>query len=1431
MEDKKDLKDRPKDEVEKDMSTGLAAGSAAVTVEDGGEIAKQDPPAAAPAHVEEALGEGMVQEVARKVKYMELYRYATGFDWFLMVIGMICAAISGALLPFTTIVFGNLVNSFSVSFTDSSFLDLSPVMKEKFYLAWRDNLLSDVKTNTLFFLYLAAITFVTTYIYMAIFVATGEKITHRMREQYLRAVLRQDITWHEVQGAGEISTRITSDMLLIQDAISEKVPIAATQIFTFIAAFSIAFYRSARLTGVLLCAVPLIVLSVAVMNVISAKLQRNILTSYSKAGTVAEECISAVRTVAALNAQDKMSRRYTTQLQGAVTWGIRKSVVTGLGTGILFMIIYLAYSLAFYYGSILLQTNGIDAGSVVNVFFAILIGAFALGQIAPELQAFALGVGAGSKILHTLDRVPDIDAIGAPKAAAQKPRELSSEAFKRCTGKITFKKVDFVYPSRKDVQILKNLNLSFEAGATTALVGLSGSGKSTIIQLIERFYDPIEGTVELDGEDIKSKDLLWLRRQIGLVSQEPTLFEGTIAENVARGLIGTPEERLDKGAKLELVKNACVMANAHEFISRLPNGYSTQVGERGFMLSGGQKQRIAIARAIIKNPQILLLDEATSALDTVSERIVQQALDNAAKGRTTVCIAHRLSTIKNADRIVVMSRGGVIVEQGTHDHLMTLEGGIYRGLVEAQQLQKGEEKKDGEPEEEIDPDAVLDQVVVEDETGAVEIKKSLFDLSKSEKKGDLEGGKSEQYKITNWHVIKEVYRLNKPELTYTITGLVAATIAGLVIPFFAIVFSRVIEAFSAEEPRRTNDIRFWASMFVVIAFVTAVTNFIQNTMFGIANEKLTDRIRRLLFRAILRQDMAFFSATETPKAAVTDAKSSKSKKKVQDAPVNPGSPTRSTGSLTASLSTDAQKLQGAAGVTLGTALQLMATLFGGAIVALVYGWKLALVGFTTLPILVGAGAFRIMALTYFASLSEKAHSKSAQVACEGVAAIRTVQSLTAEDSVHERYLQMLEGPLKDGYKAAFTTTSFYALSQCANFLGNALVFWYGGQLIAFEKYNVQNFFVVFIAVIFGSISAGRVFAFVPDVTKARSAGEAILTVLERQPAIDIDSEKGERLYLPSPSHPEGAKDTATGRIELKDVWFTYESEPEAVTEADAVASKRASKSGADLAKPTGKPAPVLRGLNLTVEPGQFVALVGPSGCGKSTVLALLERFYDPESGKVLIDGKDVKELRLRDLRSVVAIVSQEPGLFDMSVEENILLGLTGKEEQEGKKKDIAETSKDGIELKEIRADSPTTTDTRVEKAAKEANVHDFVSSLPDGYKTTVGTRGSKLSGGQKQRVAIARALIGEPKVLLLDEATSALDAESEKVVQDALDRAAKGRTTIAVAHRLSSIQHADVIFVLKDGVVAEKGTHKELYSKHGLYYELAVQQNLDVTSK
>lgn len=514
-----------------------------------------------------------------------------------------------------------------------------------------------------------------------------------------------------------------------------------------------------------------------------------------------------------------------------------------------------------------------------------------------------------------------------------------------------------------------------------------------------------------------------------------------------------------------------------------------------------------------------------------------------------------------------------------------------------------------------------------------------------------------------------------------------------------------------------------------------------NACFGYASENLTERIRAKTFASLLQKDISYFD-----------------------------DPRHSTGFLTSSLSSDAQDIQGISGLTLGTVLTVLVNLVGCVVVALVFGWKLALVATALLPLLLFSAYFRLKVIKYFSDRAQSSYEKSANVACEAVAAIRTVQSLTRESDVLRLYLEILEGPLREGLKSAKLNTLLYAFSASVNFAVNAVVFYYGGHLVAFEGYTVAQLFTVFIGIVFGSLSAGRIFSTAPDFGRAKVAGRSILSILRSEPVIDSrSSAAGDKI------------DSISGNIEFSHVFFNYPSRPEVS---------------------------VLEDLSFRVKSGQFCALVGESGSGKSTTASLLERFYLPTSGKILLDGKDISLLNVSEYRSKIGLVSQEPNLFDMTIQENISFGKSG------------------------------ATMIEIESAAKQANIHHFILSLPEGYQTRLGSKGSQLSGGQKyfpstfllnltrQRIAIARALVREPAILLLDEATSALDADSEKVVQEALNLAARGRTTIAIAHRLSTIQHADVIYVLKDGCVVESGSPQELMSKKGEYWRLVQKQSM-----
>ncbi|KAI9837523.1 MAG: GTPase-activating protein [Sarea resinae] len=1270
-----------------------------------------DPLDGLPTHDKEVLA-GQLEIPPVKVGYTTLFRYATRNDIIIIITSAILSIAAGVITPLMTVVFGSLAGTFQSFFNGS--------------LA-HSQFSHNLSHYTLYFVYLAIAKFVTVYISTVGFLYTGEHVTQKIREQYLAAILRQNIAFFDKLGAGEITTRITSDTNLIQDGMSQKVALTLTAVAMFITAFVIGFVKYWRLTLILTSTIVAMTLVMGGGSKFIVKYNKMSLESYGSGGTVAEEVISSIRNATAFGTQDKLARQYDAHLAVAEKWGKKNRMSMGFMIAIMMCIVYLNYGLSFWQGSRYLVAGDMTLSEVLTVMLAVMIGAFSLGNVAPNAQAFVTSVAAAAKIFSTIDRVSPLD-----------PSNEVGNTIENVEGTVELRHIRHIYPSRPEVVVMEDVNLIVPAGKTTALVGASGSGKSTIVGLVERFYNPVGGQVLLDGHDITTLKLRWLRQQISLVSQEPTLFGTTIFGNIQHGLIGTKYENASEEEQKELIINAARMSNAHDFISGLPEGYETNVGERGFLLSGGQKQRIAIARAIVSNPKILLLDEATSALDTKSEGVVQAALDVAAKGRTTIVIAHRLSTIKTADNIVVMSEGR-IVEQGTHDDLIGRKT-VYHTLVEAQRI--AAENEDKNPEE-----AVLFE----------EKDPQLYKTSSSEKemaydsgKQDLEFGRIQSQKSVSsmalqtkalrndrqyslWTLIKVVAGFNRKEAPIMFFGLVCTVIAGGGNPTQSVFFAKSIVALSLPPSmygKLRHDANFWSLMYLMLAIVQLLAYAGQGIALAYCAERLIHRARDKAFRTMLRQDIAFFDMEEN-----------------------------SAGALTSFLSTETTHLAGLSGVTLGTILSVSTTLVASVAISVAIGWKLALVCTATMPILLGCGFFRFWILARFQEQAKKAYEGSASYACEATSAIRTVASLTRENDVWEHYHQSLVDQGAKSLKSVIRSSTLYAASESFILLCNALGFWYGGTLIASREYSMFQFFICFSAVIFGAQSAGTVFSFAPDMGKAKQAAQALKQLFDREPKIDSWSQAGERL--------EGME----GNIEFRDVHFRYPTRPEQ---------------------------PVLRGLDLTVKAGQYVALVGASGCGKSTTIALLERFYDPLGGGVFVDGKDISSLNLNDYRSYLALVSQEPTLYQGSIRENVLLG----------------------------ADNEDVPEEAIVQACKDANIYDFIMSLPDGFNTIVGSKGSMLSGGQKQRVAIARALLRDPKILLLDEATSALDSESEKVVQAALDAAARGRTTIAVAHRLSTIQKADMIYVFDQGRVVEHGTHSELLRNKARYFELVNLQSL-----
>ncbi|VAI56739.1 unnamed protein product [Triticum turgidum subsp. durum] len=849
----------------------------------------------------------------------------------------------------------------------------------------------------------------------------------------------------------------------------------------------------------------------------------------------------------------------------------------------------------------------------------------------------------------------------------------------------------------------------FAASASIILGGLAlGSGLSNV-----KYFSEASAAGERVLAVIRRLRLKWLRAQIGLVSQEPALFATSIMENILFGKEDAAPEEVTAAAKA---------ANAHNFISQLPQGYDTQVGERGVQMSGGQKQRIAIARAILKSPKILLLDEATSALDTESERVVQEALDLASVGRTTIVVAHRLSTIRNADMIAVMQYGEV-KELGSHEELIADENGLYSSLVRLQQTRESNEV------DEVSG-AGSTSAVGQSSSHSMSRRFSAASRSSSARSlgdaGDADHTEEPKLPLPSF---RRLLMLNAPEWRQALMGGFSAIVFGGIQPAYAYAMGSMISVYFLTDHNEIRDkTRAYALIFVALAVLSFLINIGQHYNFGAMGEYLTKRIREQMLTKILTFEIGWFDRDEN-----------------------------SSGAICSQLAKDANVVRSLVGDRMALVIQTVSAVLIACTMGLVIAWRLALVMIAVQPLIIVCFYARRVLLKSMSKKSIQAQSESSKLAAEAVSNLRTITAFSSQDRILGLFNQAQNGPRKESIRQSWIAGLGLGTSMSLMTCTWALDFWFGGRLIAQHHITAKALFQTFMIL----VSTGRVIAdagsMTTDLAKGADAIASVFAVLDRVTEIE-------------PDNPEGYKpEKLKGEVDIRGVDFAYPSRPDVI---------------------------IFKGFSLSIQSGKSTALVGQSGSGKSTIIGLIERFYDPVRGMVKIDGRDIKTYNLRALRQHIGLVSQEPTLFAGTIRENIVYG------------------------------TETASEAEIENAARSANAHDFISNLKDGYDTWCGERGVQLSGGQKQRIAIARAILKNPAILLLDEATSALDSQSEKVVQEALERVMVGRTSVVVAHRLSTIQNCDLITVLDKGIVVEKGTHSSLMSKgpSGTYYSLVSLQ-------
>ena len=1237
----------------------------------------------------------------KDVSVFRLYLHLSeSFEYFLMTMGFIGSIATGASNPIMAYLTGSTTSDASESATNK-IEELTDEEKKVFFAAFKKSMDKKVRE----FMIYGTASFVAAFMSNFFWEYASLRQMHHLKEKYFARILMQEQGWFDQNNAYEFATKVQVQLEQIELGVGEKFGTLIECASTFITGLIISFFASWKLTLIILCVSPFLAICIIYMVTSMRKSLFLSRKAYEIAGGVAEEVLYNIKTVVSFGNFDFERQRFGHYINLVHELDKQSGFKLAISTAGVNFFYFFSYFVCIMYAKSLLSKNNpsIKPGDVMTVCFSTTMAIASFGMMAPNISIIQEACVAASDYFTLLDRQPEINESGS---TYRPPRD-------NVMGKIEFRNIQFIYPSDINKRkILDGLNLVFEPGQKVALVGESGCGKSTTVNLIERLYEPTAGEVLIDGVNIKEYDLKYLRSLIGYVQQEPVLFNYPIKNNIIFGRDELIEKEFGGNAD-NLIREACKEAYAKEFIEKIPDKYNYVVGVKGSKLSGGQKQRIAIARAILCKPKILILDEATSALDNKSEKQVQKALDNISqKNITTVIIAHRLSTIQNADVIYAL-KNGKVCEKGTHQELLALNG-YYAGLVKSQ--------IDG------NADKTLSQKKLSQKHSSVYSTGSSFKNEEisNENVGEVKVKQKQKLIPIQRGRIFALFRNKKMTIFFASLG---SLVAGAVMPLAGFNLSNCINAFSSGDKDKIKKRgTLHACMYIIISICSALFMFLKIRHFRIIGSYLECQMRKLVINKYLSMHMGFYDREEN-----------------------------SPGALLARLSIDTTQLHCLILIMIGDIVQTFGCVVTGFIIGLIKDYRLMLIALCFMPFIIistvvsnytkqgGRDSYRLINIEAGGILSE----------C--VINTKTIFSFNFQKEAVRMYLKVLDRAKKDFLRDAFFKGLLIGIGIFSTFCSKATIYHFASVFIRNESLKFEQMTIVVALSVTVSIGCSNGLKGLVYMSKAEKSFDSIFRILDTPSEIDITKEGNKNKI--------SAKNIK-GKIEFRNVTFAY---------------------------PTKKGLNVLNGISFCIEPGQAAALVGYSGCGKSTIIQLLERFYDIDegNGEVLIDGVNIKDYNLIELREKIGLVSQEPVLFKRSVYDNILYGDLNANKDE------------------------------VFEAAKRAHIEKFFD------KQEMGTKEDPVSGGEKQRLAIARVFLKNPIILLLDEATSALDKESEVEVQKSLFELQKDRTSVSIAHRLSTIVDSDIIFVIENGKIVEQGKHDELIQRGGKYATLYKYSNMN----